>query len=206
MTKQIGIPQIARATDSTGADDADEAVVKRKIANRRWIGQDGKEAENEEAATGASYEFLGRGDVPGDNGKVFAVQWGDLTPDAQKLYGLFGMNTLWGNVVNTWLGDKSSDKAATAHDAIRERHELLMGGKWIDRSGAVGARVDLGKLRDAIVEAGTSAGFQVDPAKIEARLGSDAEYVKAIRQRADVSAAYARLMGRATLDDSAAFG
>lgn len=182
-------------TDTTQAD-ADEVVERTKIANRLWLGADGKECP-EETAVQVSYEFLGRTKsgvvIPGD-GKAYSYQIpGPGTRDGM-LAG-FGALTLMGNITNTWMGDKG-DKAATAYDAISDRFTLLESGVWIDRTAQVGARVDKPKLAEAIVNVAARKGQQKDLAAILAKLEADAEFTKAVRANPEFAAEYATIMGR----------
>jgi len=178
-------------TDITQAD-VDLAPSRKKIANRNWVDASGVET-TEEKAVAVSYEFLGRDETPGD-GKYFTHQISAPGTRPGMLEG-FGALTLMGNVTNTWLGDKG-DKAATAHDAIAERWELLQSGIWIDRASAVGARVDKGQLAQAIVNVGARKGQTKDHAAVLAKLESDPELLKAARGNPEFSAEYATLMGR----------
>lgn len=176
-----------------------------KIANRLWIDDAGHEVD-EEHATGVQYEFLGRTKdgitIPPD-GKSFTQYWKDLNPEAQRMFGLFGQQTLFGNITNTWMGDKADDKAPTAAEAIAARVALLQSGVWIDRTReGVGARVDKDALAQAVVNVLTGAGKVADLATWRAKL-EDLDVVKTARSNAAVTAEYASLMGRkvSTLDD-----
>lgn len=185
-------------TDTTqGATDS--VVERKKIANRLWLDAEGKEC-GEESAVAVSYEFIGREgrkageeDVPAD-GKAYVYQIPAPGTRDGMLAG-FGALTLMGNITNTWLTDKG-DKAASAHDAIAERFELLSSGTWIDRTNMVGARVDKPKLAEAVVNVAARKGKQLEVAAILARLESDAEWAKAARANPEFSAEYATLMGR----------
>lgn len=180
-------------TDMTPEDDT--KPTREKIANRLWLGADGKEC-GEESAVAVSYEFLGRTKdaitVAGD-GKAF-VHTISAPGTRQGMLEGFGALTLMGNITNTWLGDKS-DKAATAHDAIAERWELLESGVWVDRT-SVGARVDKAKLAEAIVNVAARKGKVLDAAAILAKLEADEPWLKAAKANPEFSAEYATLMGR----------
>lgn len=182
-------------TDTTQGD-TDEVVERTKIANRRWLGTDGKDSD-EEHAVQVSYEFLGRTKagvaIPGD-GKSFTYQI-HAPGTRDGMCAGFGALTLMGNVTNTWMNDKG-DKAATAYDAISDRFALLESGIWIDRTAAVGARVDKPQLAQAIVNVAARKGSTQDHAKILAKLESDDAWAKAARANPEFSAEYATLMGR----------
>lgn len=177
-----------------------------KIANRDWIDADGKPCD-EENAVGVRYEFLGRTKdgitIPPD-GKSFTQLWADLSPDAQRMYGCFGMVTLFGNVTNTWMGDKDDNKAPSAAEAIAERNALLNSGKWIDRTReGVGARVDKDALAQAWLTVMERAGKAVKSLADYRKALESPDTVKAVRSNAQIASEYAGLMGRATktLDD-----
>lgn len=172
--------------------DVDTVPARKKIANRLWLDGSGKEAA-EENAVAVAYEFLGRDETPGD-GKQFVHQISAPGTRQGMLEG-FGALTLMGNITNTWLGDKG-DRAATAHDAIADRWQLLDTGVWIDRTSAVGARVDKGQLAQAIVNVAARKGQTKDHAAVLAKLESEPELLKAARANPEFSAEYASLMGR----------
>lgn len=181
---------------------------RKKIANRDWIDDAGKEVAEEEA-TGVRYEFLGRTKdgvtIPPD-GNSYTVYLRDLKPAALAMAAGFGLITLMGNVTNTWMGDKSPDKDAKASEAIAARIALLNEGKWIDRTReGVGARVDKDSLAKAIVNVFTQKGKTVDEAMIRAKLESSADFLKASRANPEVLREYAVIMGRnvTTVDELA---
>lgn len=190
--------------DTGGPVTEAEETARKKIADRDWIDDSGKPVSEEEA-TGVRYTFLGRTKegitIPPD-GKAFTQYWRDLTPEAQRMAGCFGLMTLMGNVTNTWMGDKSDTRPALAADAIQERIALLNEGKWIDRTGGVGAKVDKDALAQAVVEVGAANGKTYDVAVIRPKLDDEA-FFKMVRTNAEMNAAYARIVGRqtATVDD-----
>lgn len=182
-------------TDTTQADASEDTGSRTKIANRLWLDSTGKEC-GEETAVAVSYEFLGRTKegvtIPGD-GKAFVHQI--PTPGTRDgMLNGFGALTLMGNITNTWMGDKN-DKAATAHDAIAERWELLATGIWVDRT-SVGARVDKDKLAEAIVSVAARKGKSVDQATIRAKLEAEPDWAKSARANPEFAAEYATIMGR----------
>lgn len=189
---------VAHSNTDQGADESADTVVERtKIANRRWIDASGNDVD-EDKAVAVEYEFLGRTkggiSIPAD-GKSFTYQIPQPGTRDGMLAG-FGALTLMGNITNTWMGDKG-DKAPTAHDAIAERFALLESGAWVDRTTGVGARVDLDKLAEAIVNVATRKGKQLDVATIRAKLDSDQEWRKAATANAEFKTEYSSLMGRA---------
>lgn len=204
----------APAAAPVAADDSDD--TKKKIADRDWIGADDKPCA-EENAVGVRYGFLGRTKdgvtVPGD-GRAVTVLFASLTPKARDMYAGFGIQTLFGNIVNTWLGDKSPDKYATAAEAIEARHQLINAAdpataKWIDRSGRTGPVIDREKIAMAVAQLalqygkiaadGLDARYASELAKIDA----DDKRAAALRAVPEIGAKYNELMGRAvrTLED-----
>lgn len=185
-------------TDAGGPLTEAAEPTRTKIANREWIDDEGKSV-NEEDATGFSYEFLGRTKegitIPAD-GEVFTRYLKDMSEAEKNMCALFGAITLSGNVTNTWMGDKDADKPAKAKDAIAARFGDLFNGKWVDRTGAVGARVDKTQLAHAIVEISTAAGDPKDFAKVLAKLEDSEEFAKSIRSVPAIAAKYSELMGR----------
>jgi hypothetical protein len=168
-----------------------------KIANREWI-NDAGETVAEEAATGVSYEFLGRTkdgiSIPGD-GEKFTRYFRDMSQAELYMCAGFGLITLMGNVTNTWMGDKDVDKPAKACEAITERVKLINSGTWIDRAASGGSRVDEPALARAIV---TASGGTKDFAAVLQKLTDDAEWKKKIRSVPQVAAEYAKEVGRAS--------
>lgn len=191
-------------TDTNAVTETAEPERK-KIANRDWI-NDAGETVDEELATGVRYEFLGRtkeGIVLPPDGKSFTLYFRDLSPAAGAMLSGFGAVTLMGNVTNTWMGDKSDDREASAADAIAARFALLNSGKWIDRAGGgVGSRIDKDALAKAVVLVAMNAGKELDEAAIRARL-EDTDFVKTCRGVPAIANEYAAIVGRAvkTVDD-----
>jgi hypothetical protein len=172
---------------------------RKKIANRLWIDDSGAEVP-EEQATGIAYEFLGRTKdgvtIPAD-GKRFVRYFRDMSEVEIKMLAGFGAITLMGNVTNTWMGDKSDEKHASAHDAIADRFVRLNAGEWIDRSAVgVGARVDKDVLAEAICQVAEAAGQPKDKPAVRAKLEDSAEFTKSIRAVPAIAAKYSELMGR----------
>ena len=185
-------------SDTTQAAQ-DYEVERTKIANRLWLGADGKESK-EEAAVAVSYEFLGRAADPKKgkveqqpDGKAFVHTISSPGTRAGMIEG-FGALTLMGNDTNTWMNEKG-DRHPTAFDAIADRWALLDTGIWIDRTG-VGARVDKPRLAEAIVNVAARKGKTLDSAAILAKLEGDNEWAKAAKANPEFSAEYATLMGR----------
>lgn len=190
--------QVLRSNTDAGGPLTEAAEPTRtKIANREWI-NDAGESVNEEDATGFSYEFLGRtkeGITIAADGEKFTRYLKDMSEAEKNMLALFGAVTLSGNVTNTWMGDKDADKPAKAKDAIAARFGDLFNGKWVDRTGAVGARVDKDVLAEAIVQIAEAAGTPKDKAAVREKLEND-EFAKSIRSVPAIAAKYSELMGR----------
>lgn len=191
------------APDSPGA--VTDEPERKKIANRLWIGDDGKECD-EDKATGVSYQFLGREKdgvtTPGDP-NPFTLKFAEMSEAEKNMYAGFGALTLYGNLTNTWLGEKG-DRAASPIDVIRDRATLIRSGQWIDRTAVgVGAKVDKPALAKAIVQVYAAEGKTVDEAAILAKLEADADVVRTARAVPAIATAYAALVGRTvkTVDD-----
>jgi len=185
-------------TDAGGPLTEPTEPTRTKIANREWI-NDAGESVNEEDATGFSYEFLGRtkeGITIAADGEKFTRYLKDMSEAEKNMLALFGAVTLSGNVTNTWMGDKDADKPAKAKDAIAARFGDLFNGKWVDRTGAVGARVDKDVLAEAICQIAEAAGDPKDKAKVRAKLEDSDEFAKSIRSVPAIAAKYSELMGR----------
>lgn len=197
-----------RAADDESGSGPVEEPSRTKIADRLWIGADRKEVDTPEEAAGVLYKFLGRTKdgitVPPDS-QAFTRLFSEMSEAELKMLAGFGAHTLMGNVTNTWLGEKG-DKAATAHDAIKERFDLLYGGTWVDRTGTgVGARIDKDALAEAVcrvmVAKGTWTQADVDggrKAAVRQKMEDDPQSVKASRQVPEIASEYAAIVGRAT--------
>lgn len=197
---------VLRAPADTGSQPVEESAdTRKKIADRDWI-DDAGQVVDEEAATGVRYTFLGRTKdgvtIPPD-GKSYSRYFRDMSEAETRMLAGFGAITLMGNVTNTWMGDKSDTRAATAAEEIEARFLLLNGGKWIDRTGGVGARVDKDALAAAVVEVLTTQGKTATVEQVRPKLDSSPDFFKMVRSNAEINAAYARIVGRqtATLDE-----
>jgi hypothetical protein len=175
-----------------------EETTRTKIADRDWIGADGKETD-EEKATGVRYTLRHAGFFGDNVGQAF-----DYALVGNKMLEAFGALTLMGNLVNTWKTLDPTERSANPLDMIRERFELLASGQWIDRTAAaVGARIDKDALASAIVQVATESGRQVDYQQVRQMLEEKPDFVRQTRQVPQIAAAYATIVGRApkTLDD-----
>lgn len=187
-------------TDTTQAPGKD---ARSAIAKRLWI-DDTKAEVAEEQATGVQYEFLGRTKegvvVPGD-GVSYTCFFRDLTPAALNMVAGFGLLTLMGNVTNTWLGTKPSERTAKAAEAIAARIQGLNDGQWADRS-RTGFQLNLDSLAAAIVAVGVETGkIPADKAAeqtdaFRAKVEAEPDWAKSVYKVPAIAAAYARAQGR----------
>lgn len=195
---------MSNETEGEGAP-ATDGKTRVAIAKRLWINDAGQEVEAVEDATGVSYEFMGRtkdGITVQPDGEAFTIYFRDMPAPMLKMLAGFGAHTLMGNVTNTWLGEKSPDKAPKAAAAVAERFDLLKTGQWVDRTGGVGARVDIPTLANAwtnvYVAAGKTPPYTVDV--LAEKLTDNGELVKQLRRDPKIVAEYAKLRGAPTTD------
>lgn len=173
-------------TDTT---QGDTEVVKERVATHALLDASGAEVDDEALATGIKYTLR-------TTGKSFQYQVPGITAgSAAAMLAVFGAKTL---ATNEASQVRQKDPSGDQIGAIEERFLLIEGGKWVDRTGGVGAKVDLDKLAEAIVAVGAKAGKSADFAKVRAKLEDDKAWRSAVRSNPEISAAYADLMGRAT--------
>lgn len=187
---ESGQPAAAQPSQNSGEPgpiEAEEETSRKKIADRDWIDGDGKPVE-EEKAVAARYTFLGDGK---------SASFAPVTDDAAtRMLAIFGALTLFGNVTNTWKGEKG-DKAASPVDAIAERLELLGKGEWIDRTASpVGARVDKDALVAAYVEYAAEQGITKDPVAVLEKITDKPQLIKDLRSIPEVLAKYTARVGK----------
>ena len=186
----------------SAAADGDTEVQRKAIAKREWLGSDGAPVDDESNGVAARYTFL-------EDGKSYTFT--PTTDDARtRMLSIFGALTLMGNVTNTWKGEKN-DRADSPIDAIAERFSLMETGQWIDRTGAVGAKIDKDVLAEAMTQCAITAG-KVDgddaaavgakKAEYREKLES-ADFVRTVRKVPAINSKYAELVGQTvkTLDE-----
>ena len=173
-------------------------------AEHVMIDASGNEVEDQELAHGYVYSLVGTGT---DDVDPFEWNWADATDDEKRMVALFGVKTL---ATNEASGKRNNAKgvqfsASEIMDAVKARFALIRGGQWTaEREGGIGVVVDRDKLASAICEYLVSSGKKtqndVDTGgtwdKVRARLESDKEYFRNARNQPEVSANYAKLMGR----------
>lgn len=182
-------------TESTAKADVETAT--RKVADHGLIDAQGGKVEDEESATGISYQVVG-------SAKPFTWQYG-ANPDADRMLAIFGAKTLATNESSAARNRKEDPADADGQmEAVAERFALLATGKWVDRTReGVGAKIDKDALAGAIVQVASAAGKTVDYAVVRQKLEEDPVFVRATRQNAEIAAEYAKRAGRPvkTLDD-----
>lgn len=139
---------------------------KKKVANRLYIGPDGKEAD-EETAIGVRYESLD------ETGKVVrtteVADVSKIDPRGLQLLALFGLKTWVGNLYNQVLNGEGS----MTFDDIDSRLALVVEkGEWPERQGVGGPRYDADALALAIAQ----AKGQTDPAPFAKRIAEEKGY------------------------------
>jgi hypothetical protein len=194
---------VRKPEDETGAPEGTGPVTKtprEKIADRDWINDAGEVVE-EEQATGVRYKFLGRtkdGITEVASGKSFAVYFRDLAPAALNMGCGMGLLTRFGNLTNTWLTDKSTDRAPFPEDLMASTIALMNSGQWIDRTGTTGPRVDRDALAQAIVDQAESLGRALPLAAVRQRLEDQPDWLRAMKDKPEVASRYNSLVGKAS--------
>jgi hypothetical protein len=180
-----------------------QTTTKPKVrrAEHELLDDAGNEVESEEQATGYRFSLIGSDEEP------FEWFWKDAT-DAEKLMtSLFGVKTLATNEASGKRNNAKGIQYAPAEilAAVKSRFDLIRSGQWsADREGGVGATVDRDKLASAICEYLVSSGKKsqddVDSGgtwdKVRTQLETNQEYFRNARNQPEVSANYAKLMGR----------
>lgn len=178
-------------SDASGAT-AQNTSTRRKVSERLFIGQDGKEVESIDVATGARYRL-----VAGGVNREFDVQLGDAGKPATML-AIFGAHTKFGNVVNTILND--AKEPGSPEDAGAELEAFIDGlndGKWREPSegGARAAKYDNAILA-FVLHAILGAAAKGDVAHYQQRLEEDKSYRAKVVARDDIKAAYWQEMAK----------
>lgn len=185
----------------------DNTTGKKKRARRAehvMVDADGNEVEDQELAFGYQYSLTGAGT---DDIDPFEWNWAEANDDEKRMLALFGVKTL---ATNEASGKRNNAKgiqyaAKEIMDSVVARFALIRQGQWAqEREGGIGAVVDRDKLASAICEYLVSSGKKtqndVDSGgtwdKVRSRLESDKDYFRNARNQPEVSANYAKLMGR----------
>lgn len=180
-------------TDTTqGATDT--VVVKERVATHELLDASGAVVDDEALATGIKYTLKA-------TGKSFTYQVGGVTAGSPAaMLAVFGAKTL---ATNEASQVRQKDESGDQLGAIEERFLLIEGGKWVDRTGGVGAKVDLDALAKAIVEVGASKGKTAALEAVRAKLEDDKGFRTIARSNPEIGAAYAAIVGRSvkSVDD-----
>lgn len=121
--------------------------TRKQVSKRTWIDADGNKVEDINSALGGRYELL----VSGGESIPFTFYPQTDNP-ATRFTSIFGFFTKVGNEVNAVVNDKT--EPGSVQDAAKNVEAFLKSideGKWPEREGGPGARVDRGKLAMAIV-------------------------------------------------------
>jgi hypothetical protein len=194
-----------QAPDGASAAADGGKPSREKTSDRIWLGADGQPVDAEENAVTARYKYVGDG------------RYADFSPvtdhPATRMFAIFGALTLFGNITNTWKGEKG-DRAASPIDEIELRLALMCDAddpKWVDRTGGLGAKIDKDVLAEAMIQLAITAG-KVDgndagavgakKAEYREKLES-ADHVRMVRKVPAINAKYSELVGGVvkTLDD-----
>jgi len=197
MRKQA---KVLQAPESSAAADGDEKPTRKQVSKRAYLTVNGGEADRIEEAAGARYTLLGTS----EGETHFDQQFGDAGK-FETMCAIFGFHTKIGNVANTVLNDKNEPGTPDdAADAIREFIDGAKGGTWAERTGGVGAKIDLDALAAAIVECAQAKGrTDLDPQTVREQLEDDKARVRKVRQVPEIAAAYNKRVGKVvTLDEA----
>lgn len=195
MARKIEIPM--QAETGAGTADTETETVKRKVADHGLVDAAGAKVEDEESATGISYQVVGS--------KAPLVWQHGQNADADRMLAIFGAKTLATNESSAARNRKDDPADADGQmEAVSERFALLGTGKWVDRTReGVGAKIDKDALAGAIVAVAATAGKTVDYAAVRQKLEEDPAFVRATRQVPAIATEYASRAGRPakSLDD-----
>jgi hypothetical protein len=194
---------VNRQAPESGGATADDDEKRKKVSKRAYLTVNGGECDKIEEATGARYTLLGT--AGGE--KHFDQQFGDAGKFA-TMCSIFGFHTKVGNVANTVLNDKSEPGTPDdAADAIAEFISKASDAEpvWAERTGGVGAKIDLDALAGAIVQCAESKGKELDVLEIREKLEGDKALVRKMRQVPEIATAYNARVGKVVnLDDALA--
>lgn len=173
-------------TNETGTSRA----KRKQVSKRAWIDSQGNEVETEAEATGGRYALI----MDDKTLRNFDRQFGDAGK-LDTMLAIFGWHTKLGNVANSVLNDKDEPgDASDAADAIDAWIAGAEGGKWAEeRTGGVGAKIDLDALANALVD--VKPDLEPKMAAIRQKLEEDKTWRAQIRKDPQVSAAYAKRVG-----------
>lgn len=164
---------------------------RKRVSKRDFLDADGNIADRMEEATGARYTLL---DLQNGN-REFDMQFGEAGQPA-TMFAIFGFHTKIGNVANTVLNDKNDPGSpADAAAEVEAFMQLAESGKWAERTGTVGARVDRDALTAAICEFAAGKGQEKDPVAVRQALDDNPALIAQFRKIPEVLAAYTKRVG-----------
>lgn len=172
---------------ATADGKADVKAVKERVATHELLDASGAVVDDEELASGIRYTLNA-------TGKSFDFQVPGAQPGSvTTMLAIFGAKTL---ATNEASQVRQKDDTGDQLGAIQERFELLATGKWVDRTGGVGAKVDLDALAQAIANAFIAKGKTVEVSVVRTKLDADKVWAKQTRQVPEIAAEYASIVGR----------
>jgi hypothetical protein len=163
---------------------------RKRVSKRDFLDADGNVCERMEEASGARYTLL---DPNGNH--EFEMLFGE-PGRAETMFAIFGFHTKIGNVANTVLNDKNDPGSPSdAAEEVRAFMQLAEAGKWAERTGTVGARVDRDALTAAIVEFAAGKGQTKDPVAVRQALDDNPALIAQFRKVPEILAAYTKRVG-----------
>lgn len=160
-----------------------------KRSEQEFVDANGNEVDTADEATGLEYTLVGSADS-------LVYQYGQ-NPNHDRMYAVFGFGTL---ATNEASQVRQNDKKASASDqmaAVRERHDLIGTGVWVDRKREGVTRLfDKAILASIIAESAAARGKTVDEAKILAKLESNAAWYADCQRNPEYIAAYRERQGK----------
>lgn len=160
-------------------------TTKRKVAEKEFIDASGAVVPIEQA-TGILYKSLA-------DGKTFSYQIPEAVAGSpQTMIALFGATTLATNKASQNRNGSDDDKYDSDVDAIADRFSAIVTGDWGTERGGGGRGINADVLLEAIRSAITMDDAKA--AKVKARLDSDAEYRRTMRNHEQVRGKYDELM------------
>jgi hypothetical protein len=173
-------------TETATTSTAVEVKSARAKAVKTFIDATGAEAEIEKA-TGLKYEAL-------PDKKTWTYQIPDAVAGTpQTMLALFGSTTLSTNTASQNRGMDPADQFASDADAVAARFERIVQGDWGTRAGGGGLQIDTTALYDAIIVFKNGLA-PPDVAAFKARLESDADWRKLMRNHPQIAPNYDAIM------------
>lgn len=171
--------------------ETSQTKTRKQVSKRAWLDAAGNEVEAEGDAFQGRYALI----LDDKTLKNFDRNFSSITNKLDRMAAIFGWHTKLGNVANTVLNDKDEPgDAGDAATAIEAWIAGAEGGKWSEeRTGGVGAKIDLDALANALVD--VKPELEPKLAAIRQKLEDDKSWRAAIRKDSAVGAAYAKRVG-----------